>query len=287
MAKPNISLKDFLKKFSSISNGFIDDLFSLYGPSTQQSDYVVNLDAAAKWLEVRRHNLILTLQESYKNNIDYVARGIPKQANMSRGGHNRILIFLTPDCFKRVCMRSRGSKAEAIRTYFIELEGLVLKYKDHMMAGMQAEIDRLERGEARHAANKKLPGEVPAGGYIYVMRASERMDEDVFKLGMSIHLRRRLREHQSSRSDDIEVMFVFRTDNVRAVEACAHGTLLAKKKRHRREIFECDIDVIKAVVRGCEKMQERILKLEYKANGPGVLTGGCYMCIVKDDDSAQ
>ena len=68
MAKQNISLQDFLKKYSLISNAFIDDLFSLYGPSTQQSDHVVDLDAVAKWLEVRRHNLVLTLRESYDHN---------------------------------------------------------------------------------------------------------------------------------------------------------------------------------------------------------------------------
>ena len=53
-------------------------------------------------------------------------------------------VLMTPDCFKRLCMRSRGKKAEEVRTYFIQIEALVLKYKDHMVAGMQAEIERLE-----------------------------------------------------------------------------------------------------------------------------------------------
>lgn len=275
-----LSLQDFLKKFSPIPNAFVDDLFELYGTSTTQSDPVVNLDAVVKWLGIRKDSLVSTLRESYRKNIDYVTKVEPRMRSDGRGGHNRIVIFLTPDCFKRLCMRSRGRKAEDVRTYFIEVEGLVLRYKDHMMAGMQAEIDRLERGDARHASNKKQPGNVPVGGYLYVVRASERLS-NIFKIGRSKNLRRRLREHQSSRSDDLEVMFTFRTDDVDAVEACVHGTLLQKKVKTFREIFECDIDVIKAVVRGCDRMQG-MLKLEHKAKGPGVLTGGCYMCVVRD-----
>ena len=280
-----MSLKDFLKRFSTIPNAFIDDLFALYGPSTQQSDFVVNLDAVSKWLNIRKYNLIVTLRSSYKKNIDYVVDLNPRNQALPasverRGGHNRLTIFLTPDCFKRMCMRSTGKMSEDVRTYFIEVEGLVLRYKDHMMAGMQAEIDRLERGDARHASNKKQPGNVPVGGYIYVVRASERLS-NIFKIGRSKNLRRRLREHQSSRSDDLEVMFTFRTDDVEAVEACVHGTLLKKKVKTFREIFECDIDVIKAVVRGCDRMQG-MLKLEHQAQGPGLLTGGCYMCVVRD-----
>ena len=197
-----------------------------------------------------------------------------------RGGHNRVVIFLTPDCFKRLCMRSRGRKAEDVRTYFIEVEGLVLRYKDHMMAGMQAEIDRLERGDARHAANKKQPGNVPVGGYIYVVRASERLSS-IFKIGRSKNLRRRLREHQSSRADDLEVMFVFRVENVKAVERCVKVTLSEKRYRPYREVFKLDLDVLKAVVNGCDALQG-MLKLEHKAMGPGKLTGGCYMCTVRD-----
>ncbi len=40
--------------------------------------------------------------------------------------------------------------------------------------------------------------------------------------------------------------------------------------------------MIKTVIRGCERMQDSLLKLEYKARGPGTLTGGCYMCAVRD-----
>ena len=39
--------------------------------------------------------------------------------------------------------------------------------------------------------------------------------------------------------------------------------------------------MLKAVVNGCDALQG-MLKLEHKAQGPGKLTGGCYMCTVRD-----
>ena len=72
------------------------------------------------------------------------------------GAPNRKVVLFTPDCFKRLCVRSRGKKAEDVRTYFIQLEGLVMRYK-----GMRAEIGRLERNQA--AGRSGRPGRVLVG----------------------------------------------------------------------------------------------------------------------------
>jgi hypothetical protein len=76
-------------------------------------------------------------------------------------------------------------------------------------------------------------------------------------------------------------MFVFRTEDVVAVEACVKGTLIKKKYRSFREVFKVDIDVLKQIVTGCSNLQG-ILKLEHRVQKPGKLTGGCYMCAVRD-----
>lgn len=38
-------------------------------------------------------------------------------------------IMITPDCMKRMCMLSSSAKIEEVRTYFIEIEKLINKYK--------------------------------------------------------------------------------------------------------------------------------------------------------------
>lgn len=52
-----LSLQEYLKKFSSINNKFIDDFFSLYDENTHDTDFVVNIDAVSKWLNILRGNI--------------------------------------------------------------------------------------------------------------------------------------------------------------------------------------------------------------------------------------
>ena len=56
-----LSLQEYLKKFSSINNKFIDDFFSLYDENTHDTDFVVNIDAVSKWLNILRGNIKKTL----------------------------------------------------------------------------------------------------------------------------------------------------------------------------------------------------------------------------------
>ena len=65
------SLQEYLKKFSSINNKFIDDFFNLYDENTDDTDFVINFDVSAQWLNIRKDSLKRTLIESYRKNIDY------------------------------------------------------------------------------------------------------------------------------------------------------------------------------------------------------------------------
>ena len=45
-----LSLQDYLKKYSSINNKFIDDFFGLYNVKTSNDDFVIDLENLANWL---------------------------------------------------------------------------------------------------------------------------------------------------------------------------------------------------------------------------------------------
>jgi phage anti-repressor protein len=120
-------LATFLKKLSPIPNSFIDDMFELYDPDTAQTDFAVNVEAVAKWLGVHKRTLLKTLRASYSLGIDYIVSGKPNPKLEGKYGRNSYKeVLLTPDCFKRLCMRSKGRTAEDVRTYFIQVEALVV-----------------------------------------------------------------------------------------------------------------------------------------------------------------
>ena len=53
---------------------------------------------------------------------------------------NKEIILMTPDCFKRMCLLSKTNKAEEVRTYFIELEKLILNYKNYIIEFLYIQI---------------------------------------------------------------------------------------------------------------------------------------------------
>ncbi len=109
----NTDLINFLKKYSNISNNFIDDFFSLYTVKTSKNDFVINLENVAKWLKTNRKELKKTLLRSYIKDVDYVI--IKKQTK----GRPYEETFITSECFKRLCMLSRSEKAEQVFTFEI------------------------------------------------------------------------------------------------------------------------------------------------------------------------
>lgn len=250
----------------------------MYGESTSQTDMVVDLDQVAKWLGVRKQALIKTLHESYKKGIDYIDIAVPRISG-KHGGQLKRAQTLTPDCFKRLCMRSRSKKAEDVRTYFIQLEALVIKYREQLMAGMQEDMQRLERNQAGPSGNRARAGKGPRPGYIYALRASERAD-GIVKIGKAVDLRRRLGQHNASRADDVEVLYAFRTDDIDAMETCVKAWMKDKRYRKHKEIYKADLDMIKAIIDGCDGLGR--IKAEFVKKGPSVMTGGYYVQISPD-----
>ena len=120
------SLQDYLKKFSLINKKFIDDFFSLYKYDTKDTEFVIDLEVLTDWLGAAKATIKDTLKKSYSKNIDYTVKVIKTGAN----GRPSEKVMLTPDCMKRLCMVSKTKKAEEVRSYFIELEKHIDKYKD-------------------------------------------------------------------------------------------------------------------------------------------------------------
>ena len=92
----SISLKDFLKKYSTLSNDFIDDFYTIYDFNDyNNNDFIINIDVISKWLDSKKGKIKETLVNSYHPNIDYK---ISKQIqNQKISKSNKEIILLTPD----------------------------------------------------------------------------------------------------------------------------------------------------------------------------------------------
>jgi len=253
-----LSLQEYLKKFSSINNKFIDDFFSLYDENTEDNDFVVNIDAISKWLVLRKDSIKKTLVETYRKNIDYKI----SVSKNNTPGRPIETIYLTPDCFKRICMLTKSSKGEEVRSYYIQLEKHIDKYKDNIINDLRNRVKVLER-------NMK-PNEIPKNeGVIYVLKTPDDISlNDVYKIGSTEDFKSRLATHHTSHADNVEVKHVYKTSDVKGVERCLKAVLKEKQYRKRKEFYQVDLQVIKDVISKCGDALSLVKKTRiYKSVG--------------------
>lgn len=236
-----ISLQDYLKKFSSISNKFIDDFFGLYNENTKSSDFVVDIDALAKWLDILRGNIKKTLIASYRENIDYKV----SQNKMTTAGRPSEKILLTPDCFKRVCMLTRSSKGEEVRSYYIQLEKHIDKFKDNIINDLRSRVKVLE--------NDLKPIEIPKNhGVVYVLKTDKEVElKDIYKIGATADFKSRLLTHQTSHADNVKVEYVYKTSDVKGVERCLKSVLVERQYRKKKEFYQIELEDLKKIIDNC------------------------------------
>jgi phage anti-repressor protein len=237
----NLYLQDYLKKFTTINSKFIDDFFGLYNENTTDTDFVIDINAIADWLVLRKDAIKKTLSETYRNNIDYKIT-INKSTSAGRPSET---IMLTPDCFKRICMLTKSSKGEEVRTYYIQLEKHLDKYKDNIINDLRNRVKVLER-------NMKPIEVAKDEGVIYVLKTDTDITlHDVYKIGSTKDFKSRLTTHHSSHANNVEVCYVYKTADVKGVERCIKAVLKDKQYRKRKEFYQIDIEILKKIISNC------------------------------------
>lgn len=285
-----LDIKTFIKQHTIVPNAFVDSFLSMYDPETVQTDLSVDADKAASWLGIKKFTLMKTLRESYHEGLDYQVT--KKQQHLKAAARARAdgrttnaykTVLLTPDCFKRVCMQSRSRKANEARTYFLELESLIVRYREALQRGMAAEIASLDR-----AQKPKDPED--SAGYVYVLQAVPERDS-VYKIGRTQNLTKRLSTYNTGRVDGVEVVFKFRTDSHKATEACVKALMRAHQYRKYKEVYEADLEMIKNIIKGCDGIahyQQVYTKRHRAAKGAAGMTGGSgayYIVLAQDSPS--
>jgi phage anti-repressor protein len=256
---------------TSVPEGFIDDLFEFYDENTLPTEFVIELEKMCKWLHVGKRAMMQLLRTKYARNVDYVV-----QKNSQPNNHNNAKYMLTPEAFKLICMMSRAKNGAMIRRYMIEVESMYIKYRQYIIDGMNKEMQALEK--------VRRPAQAPDGrGFIYIIRASETLD-DVYKLGRTRDLQKRLRQYQTGRDADIRMLYKYQTDDIDFVEACVKKLLRGQQRAKYREVYRVNIDIMKALVSRCDAVQR--MRTKYVANPEEAskslrMKGGCYMVFGK------
>ena len=238
-----ITFIDFLKKYSTIPNQFLDDFYKIFNHINLNSNEInIDLDNVIKWLNIQKHGAKTTLLKSYKKNIDYQIKKVIKKKGT--GGQKREIITITVNCFKKICQLTKSKKGNEVREYFIQVESLLNKYKDYIIEGMQEKIIKLEK-------NQK-PKINPEKGVIYIFKTPNSIENSLYKIGRSKDLKKRLQSHQSPLSHDIDILFYYESDNIIEIENCIKTLIKKYQYRKYKEVYKINIDIIKSLINQCD-----------------------------------
>jgi hypothetical protein len=179
--------------------------------------------------------------------------------------------MLTSDAAKRYCLMTKSKKGDDIRHYFIEIEKALFKYQHYIIKGLEDKINKLE-------VNQK-PKINPEKGVIYVFRALN-TDLTLYKIGRTTNLKKRLKSHNSSSANDLEVLIIYEAENIIELEKCVK--ILMKKAQYRKykEVYQVDLSIIKRAIKDCDSKLVEINNEIMKKNKKG---GGVNKLISDDD----
>ena len=83
----------------------------------------------------------------------------------------------------------------------------------------------------------------------------------VYKIGRTKKFKDRLKTHNSSHVDNVEILFIYETNDINQVENCLKTILKNKQYRKRKEFYEIDLNLLKELINDCNNL---ILKTKIK-----------------------
>jgi hypothetical protein len=123
-------IENVKKSFTDYEQQIFLASFYCYLKYDYKNDFVIDLDNVWKWLGFsQKYNAKCLLEKQFIINNDYKifapeASGAKKEI---RGGHNKEIIMLNVDTFKKFCLKAGTKKADEIHDYFIKLENIMLE----------------------------------------------------------------------------------------------------------------------------------------------------------------
>jgi phage anti-repressor protein len=243
-------LEDFIIKRSNISKDFLRDFFNIGGDTYGDTYKNINFDDVVKWLDVVKNNLKRLLKDNFNIMDDYTEEKILVKNN-KRGANYVSKIMLTPDCFKELCMLSQSAKAKGVRKYYIIVEGLLRDHFEQIITDLNKELGLIKK-------NIKKETNI-VGGHIYILKAMNTTQKDMYKLGNSDDMKKRLRVYNTGNANNIEPLFVMKVNDIIMVEGCIKNLAREYQYKKNKEVYNIDFEFLQKL---CIKCKNFINQLE-------------------------
>jgi len=172
--------------------------------------------------------------------------------NKKRGANYVSKIMLTPDCFKELCMLSQSEKAKGVQKYYIIAEGLLRDHFEEIINRLNEELGLIKK-------NIKKTIDI-IGGHVYILKALNTTQKDMFKLGNSDDMKKRLRVYNTGNANNIEPLFVMKVDDINMVEGCIKNLARDYQYKKNKEVYNIDFEFLKKLCVKCKNFIKQLTK---------------------------
>jgi hypothetical protein len=174
--------------------------FYCYLKYDSKNEFVIDLDNVWKWLDFgQKDSAKRVIEKNFLINKDYKIFGpqVGGAKKDTRGGHNKEIIMLNVETFKKFCLKAGTKKADEVHEYFIKLENIMFEITKEESEELKKQVLLLENKnkemEDKIINQKKLERErvllneyASAGNMIYIIKVKTNDDGTyVVKIGES------------------------------------------------------------------------------------------------------
>lgn len=225
------------------------------------------------------------LVKNYEENVDY--KQVDKDDEIVKESHsylktnekpgNRCMFFLiTGECLKTLLMSAKTERGKQVRRFYIKTENLVVtmfeivKKQQQIMyeEKLQEKIKELEYSKKETLTLKneiKNNTMFKPNGYVYLATSKLYARNNIFRLGRTISLNKRMRKYQINRVDDdaFYYAFIYKTSEMEILEYILRNLL--KKYRYdpdqNRDMYIVPSSILIPFVSNvCKSFNDNIIK---------------------------
>lgn len=229
---PDSVLVTLLKKYTNIDTKFIDTFFKKFKIGGELAFDIKDKDISSylkielKTLRERLNNLY-SRNKNFIENVDFIK---------SKHGKGRTLTYMVNyQCFERLAMGGDSAKSEVVRMYFIKLREFLTENQRAIFQAME---------------NKQDLSVYSGFESIYFFAVDERKP-DIFKVGRTADVVRRLRNYNVGRIKEVDLKYFALVKNSVIIEKCIKHNLNKKQVFEGKEIYKVTPTLLKKVIDDC------------------------------------
>ena len=209
--------------------------FYCYLKYDPKNDFVIDLDNVWKWIEFsNKAHAKTVLTKNFVIDKDYkvLLTKMGEQKKDNRGGHNKEIIMLNIDTFKKFCLKACTKKADEVHDYFIKLENIMFEITKEECDELKNQLQQIENIKNKEIIKEKefererllLTQYANIGSIIYIIKVKSNDNGTyIIKLGHSTKGIKDRYQECKAKHNNILLLNCFQVDKSHDFEQFLHS----------------------------------------------------------------